>query len=74
MQHMFKQREINTELQNEAWFAKQYAAFEMNHLHMLQNIYELRLVEWSKYNVIVLLCVLIYISSEYRNTRVLVHD
>ena len=63
MQHMFKQREINIELQNEAWFAKQYAAFGMNHLHMLQNIYELKLVEWSKYNVIVLLCVLIYISS-----------
>ena len=45
MHHMFKQREINIELQNEAWFAKQYAAFGMNHLHMLQNIYELRLVE-----------------------------
>ena len=63
MHHMFKQREINIELQNETWFANQYVAFGMNHLHMLQNIYELKLVEWSKYNVIVLLCVLICISN-----------
>ena len=45
MHHMFKQREINIELQNEAWFAKQYVAFGMYHLQMLQNIYELKLVE-----------------------------